>query len=65
MQSNLGKVLRLNDDGTVPPDNPFVDYRTDSPLVDRIGVYGEVWSLGHRNPLGIAQDSQGRLWVMN
>ena len=64
MQSNLGKVLRLNDDGTVPPDNPFVDYRTDSPLVDRIGVYGEVWSLGHRNPLGIAQDSQGRLWVI-
>ena len=64
MQSNLGKVLRLNDDGTVPPDNPFVDYRADSPLVDRIGVYGEVWSLGHRNPLGIAQDSQGRLWVI-
>ena len=61
MQSNLGKVLRLNDDGSVPADNPFADYRTDSPLVDRIGVYGEVWSLGHRNPLGIAQDLQGQL----
>jgi glucose/arabinose dehydrogenase len=64
MQSNLGKVLRLNDDGSVPADNPFADYRTDSPLVDRIGVYGEVWSLGHRNPLGIAQDLQGQLWVI-
>tara|TARA_E500000075_G_scaffold131476_1_gene141967 strand:- start:35 stop:1195 length:1161 start_codon:yes stop_codon:yes gene_type:complete len=64
MQSNLGKVLRLNDDGSVPSDNPFVDYLADSPLVDRIGVYGEVWSLGHRNPLGIAQDSQGSLWVI-
>ncbi|MEC8145015.1 MAG: PQQ-dependent sugar dehydrogenase [Pseudomonadota bacterium] len=64
MQSNLGKVLRLNDDGSVPSDNPFVDHFADSPLVDRIGVYGEVWSLGHRNPLGIAQDSQGSLWVI-
>ena len=64
MQSNLGKVLRLNDDGSVPSDNPFVDYRADSPLVDRIGVYGEVWSLGHRNPLGIAQGPQGGLWVI-
>lgn len=42
-----GKVLRLNPDGTVPADNPF-------------GTY--VWSYGHRNPQGLAFDSQGRLW---
>ena len=64
MQSNVGKVLRLNDDGSVPADNPFVDHSADTPLVDRLGVYQQIWSLGHRNPLGIAQDSQDRLWVI-
>ena len=42
-----GKVLRMNTDGTVPGDNPF-------------GTL--VWSYGHRNPQGLAFDSQGRLW---
>lgn len=65
MQSNSGKVLRLRDDGTVPEDNPYVDYfREVDPLVDDIGVYGEFWSIGHRNPLGIDTDLQGRLWVI-
>jgi len=54
MQSNLGKVLRLNDDGSIPADNPFVDAG---------GISAQVWSLGHRNPLGIAFDAQGRLWT--
>lgn len=53
MQSNMGKILRLNDDGTVPEDNPFFDQG---------GVTAQVWSLGQRNPLGIAFDSEGRLW---
>ena len=53
MEANLGKILRLHDDGSVPADNPFVD---------RGGVAAEIWSLGHRNPLGIAFDLQGRLW---
>lgn len=53
MQSNLGKIVRLNDDGSVPADNPFAD---------RGGVTAEVWSLGHRNPLGLAFDAAGRLW---
>jgi aldose sugar dehydrogenase len=53
MEANLGKILRLNEDGSVPRDNPFVG---------RGGVTGEVWSLGHRNPLGLAFDSAGRLW---
>jgi glucose/arabinose dehydrogenase len=43
-----GKILRLNDDGTIPPDNPFPN----SP----------VYSYGHRNPEGITWDDKGRLW---
>ena len=62
MQANIGKILRLNDDGSVPEDNPFVDYHEQEPLVDDEGVYGQIWSLGHRNPLGIAFDSDGQLW---
>lgn len=64
MQSNVGKILRLNDDGSVPEDNPFVDYLSDTPLADDEGVYGEIWSLGHRNPLGMAFDLDGQLWVI-
>ena len=64
MQSTLGKVVRLRDDGSVPDDNPFVDYFSKDPLVDDEGVYGQIWSLGHRNPLGLAFDLDGRLLVM-
>lgn len=62
MQANLGKILRLNDDGSVPEDNPFVDYYSEDALVDDEGVYAQIWSLGHRNPLGIAIDTNGQLW---
>ena len=64
MQSNMGKILRLHDDGSIPDDNPFVDHISEDPFVDDIGVYGQIWSLGHRNPLGLAFDLDGRLWVM-
>ena len=63
MQSNVGKILRLNDDGSIPEGNPFVDHFSNEPLVDDEGVYPEIWSLGHRNPLGIAFDTEGNLWV--
>jgi glucose/arabinose dehydrogenase len=53
MKSNLGKVLRLKDDGTAAAGNPFER---------RGGVTAQIWSLGHRNPLGLAFDAQGRLW---
>ena len=53
MTVNLGKILRLNDDGSVPADNPFAD---------RGGVTAQIWSLGHRNPLGLAFDGNGQLW---
>ncbi|MEM8546570.1 MAG: PQQ-dependent sugar dehydrogenase [Pseudomonadota bacterium] len=53
MQSNLGKVVRLNPDGSVPDDNPFYG---------KGGATDEIWSLGHRNPLGLAFDTDGQLW---
>ena len=62
MQANLGKILRLHDDGSVPEDNPFVDYYSQNPLADDEGVYGQIWTLGHRNPLGLAIDPNGQLW---
>lgn len=55
MQSNLGKILRLNDDATPVKDNPFIQQG---------GVTAQIWSLGHRNPLGMAFDPQGQLWVV-
>jgi glucose/arabinose dehydrogenase len=64
MQSNMGKILRLEADGSIPPDNPFVNYLEEEPLVDGVGPYGEIWSLGHRNPLGMAFDADGQLWVI-
>lgn len=47
LESLNGKILRLNDDGSIPDDNPFGN---------------SVWSTGHRNAQGLAWDSQGRLW---
>ena len=64
MQSNVGKILRLHDDGSIPEDNPFVDYHSRDAFVDDEGVYPEIWSLGHRNPLGMSFDLDGRLWVI-
>ena len=51
---NLGKVIRLNPDGSVPSDNPFQD---------KGNLAKTFWSLGHRNLLGIAFDKEGRLWT--
>ena len=53
MTSNMGKLVRLNDDGSVPADNPFADQGE---------VAAQVWALGLRNPLGIAFDGDGKLW---
>jgi glucose/arabinose dehydrogenase len=54
MNQNLGKVVRLTDAGGVPSDNPFYD---------RGRVASQIWSLGHRNLLGIAFDGSGELWT--
>lgn len=53
-EQNLGKVIRINADGTVPPDNPFQD---------KGELAKTFWSLGHRNLLGIAFDKQEQLWA--
>lgn len=62
MQSNAGKIIRLNDDGSVPEDNPFVGYYQENAFVDDGGMYDQVWSYGHRNPYGLAQAANGQLW---
>jgi glucose/arabinose dehydrogenase len=54
MGSTLGKVVRLNLDGSVPADNPFAAQG---------GPAAEVWTLGHRNPLGLAFAANGKLWL--
>ncbi len=52
--SHRGKIMRLRDDGTVPPDNPFVG---------RAGYKPEIYSMGHRNTLGlIVHPVTGALW---
>lgn len=50
----LGKIIRLNADGTVPDDNPWQD---EGDLAKTF------WSMGHRNLLGIDFDAEGRLWA--
>lgn len=55
LDSHLGKILRINTDGTVPIDNPFVG---------QDGALPEIWSLGHRNAQGGAlHPVSGDLWV--
>jgi glucose/arabinose dehydrogenase len=53
MKANLGKIVRLNLDGSVPADNPFAAEG---------GVIAQIWSLGHRNILGLTFDGAGQLW---
>jgi glucose/arabinose dehydrogenase len=55
LDSHLGKTIRINPDGSAPPDNPFVG---------QAGAQPEIWSLGHRNPQAASVDGQGRLWVI-
>jgi aldose sugar dehydrogenase len=50
---NLGKIVRLTDAGGIPSDNPFYDEGR---------IKAQLWSLGHRNPLGLAFDNDGMLW---
>lgn len=54
LDNHQGKVLRLRDDGSVPPDNPFVG---------QAGALPEIWSYGHRNLQGLAIDAAGEVWT--
>jgi aldose sugar dehydrogenase len=53
LNSHMGKILRINPDGSAPKDNPFVGKDNAKP---------EIWSLGHRNVQAATFDPQGRLW---
>ena len=54
LSSHSGSILRLNLDGSIPHDNPFINQK---------GALPEIWSFGHRNPQGIFYDRKlNRLW---
>ena len=54
LETHAGSILRLNVDGSVPQDNPFVEVE---------GARNEIWSYGHRNPQGLVWDGVNqRLW---
>ena len=56
LDSHMGKVIRINADGSVPQDNPFVG---------QAGALPEIWSTGHRNVQGIAvQPGTGAVWTI-
>jgi glucose/arabinose dehydrogenase len=55
LKSNIGKVVRINSDGSIPADNPFAGRDT---------ARGDIWSIGHRNLLAAAIDPSQRLWVL-
>ena len=56
MDNGIGKIVRINTDGTIPPDNPFVG---------RSGARPEIWSLGHRNAQAATLHPQtGELWTV-
>jgi glucose/arabinose dehydrogenase len=55
LNTHFGKVVRLNPDGSVPDDNPFVG---------RADAKPEIWSYGHRNIQAAALDADGRLWTI-
>ena len=51
----IGKIIRINADGSVPRDNPFAG---------REGARPEIWSYGHRNVQAATLDAQGQLWTV-
>lgn len=53
--SHLGKIIRINPDGSVPEDNPFVKQQ---------GALPEIWDIGHRNVQSSTFDDKGRLWTI-
>ncbi len=55
MTMNLGKIIRLHPNGSVPVDNPFAN--------DNNEISRQFWSTGHRNVLGMVFDDSGKLWA--
>lgn len=59
LNNHHGKVIRILKDGKAPADNPFA-----TPESRKTGALPEIWSYGHRNPQGMVQSPDGRLWEM-
>jgi glucose/arabinose dehydrogenase len=55
LSTTIGKIVRINADGSIPHDNPFVG---------RDGIRPEIWSYGHRNVQSAALDGNGQLWTV-
>jgi glucose/arabinose dehydrogenase len=54
LSNHLGKIMRIFEDGSIPPDNPYVNTK---------GAFPEIWSYGHRNPQGLViNPDTGELW---
>jgi glucose/arabinose dehydrogenase len=53
LDNDLGKLVRINPDGSIPKDNPFIG---------RAGARPEIWTYGNRNSEGLALDASGRVW---
>jgi glucose/arabinose dehydrogenase len=54
LDNHFGKLVRINKDGTVPSDNPFID---------REDALPEIWTYGHRNPQGLLLSADGTVWL--
>jgi glucose/arabinose dehydrogenase len=55
LSTTIGKIVRINPDGSIPRDNPFAG---------RGGTRAEIWSYGHRNVQAAALDGRGQLWTV-
>jgi glucose/arabinose dehydrogenase len=55
LSTTIGKIVRINPDGSIPRDNPFVG---------RAGALPEIWSYGHRNVQAAVLDARGELWTV-
>ncbi len=55
LNSHLGKIIRINPDGSAPADNPFAG---------KAGALPEIWDIGHRNVQSATFDDRGRLWTV-
>jgi len=53
LDNHFGKIIRINTDGSVPQDNPFIGQK---------GALPEIWSYGHRNPQGIILGADGKVY---
>jgi len=54
LDNHFGKLIRINTDGSIPSDNPFLGHE---------GAMPEIWTYGHRNPQGLLISTDGTVWL--